>query len=236
MARESRGGLCGAGGCERVYEEGRGTDLVCKGPEVAVAAGNAHLSVGREGCANDKLLERGIEWRAMEDEGGPNLVHAVPDAAPVGHCADGDDVEVKEGCSGAALCETPVEGTLEGVEIGLGESEDVLGLCDLDGGGEEDGEVALELWEEEEWGGVEGVGVVEEVASEEAVEKGDELAGVKVVWCGFEEGEGEEVMVEEEGEEGGIDVGVDSEEFCAELEGEEGFFEVVSTEGMEGHE
>ena len=47
--------------CECVWGREQGTDLVCKGPEIAVAAGNAHLFVVRESRADEELLGGGLE-------------------------------------------------------------------------------------------------------------------------------------------------------------------------------
>lgn len=91
-------------------------------------------------------------------------MYAGPDAAPVGYCTDGDDVDMKLGGACTALCETLVYGTLEGVKISLGESEDVLWFDRLDGGGEEHGEITLNL--------------------------GDVLAGREIIWIGVIEGDG----------------------------------------------
>lgn len=85
----------------------------------------------------------------MRDEKrGAYLVHTRPDAAPVCYCADGDDVDVKEGGARVALCETLVYSTLERPEVCLGESEDVFWLVELDGRGEEHREIALDLGDE----------------------------------------------------------------------------------------
>jgi hypothetical protein len=193
----------------------------------------------------------------VEREEGAYLVHPRPDAAPVCDCTDRDDVDVKEAVVGRVLCDALVDGTLEGVEVGLGESEDVLGLVELEGGGEEHGEVALDLGDEPAGCGILGIGVVEggEVACKEAVDKGLELVRVEGVWGGGEEGEGEDKVAEDVGEEGeigagggglrgckgGAEVGEggrvrgggEGVELAAELEGDEGLLEVVGAEGGE---
>lgn len=93
-------------------------------------------------------------------------MHARPDAALFCHCAHRDDVDVKVVVTRRVLCDTLVYGTLEGLEIGLGKSEDVLWFVELDGGREEHGEIALEF--------------------------GDDLAGSRILWIWVvEEGRGE---------------------------------------------
>lgn len=184
-------------------------------------------------------------------------MHSRPDAAPVCYCTDRDDVDVKEAGAGCVLCDALVDGTLEGVEISLGESEDVLWLVELEGGCEEHGEVALDLGDEFAGCGVLWIGVVEggEIACEEAVDKGLELVGVEGIWGRGEEGKGEDKVAEdvlEEGEiergrgvlrgcKGGAQVGERGRvrcggevvELAAELEGDEGLLEVVGAEGGE---
>lgn len=168
---------------------------------------------------------------------------AGADAAPVGDGADGDDVDVE---GGAVAGGAPVGCALEGLEIGLGEPEDVLWLCELDDGGEEHGEGAVEAG----GGAVVGIGG-EEAAGEEAVDERLELVGVEAVWGGGEEGEGEDKVAEEEDEEGEVAVGgwgclaeggpevgecggrAEGGELIAELEGDEGLLEVVGAEGVE---
>lgn len=198
----------------------------------------------------------------MRDEKrGAYLVDTRPDAAPVGYCADRDDVDVEDGGAGGVLCETLVYGALEGPEVGLGEPEDVLWFVELDGRGEEHGKIALDPGDELAGGRILWIGVVEErwgeIAGEDAVDKGLELVRVKVVWGGGEEGEGEDKVAEavpEEGEiepgeagagwcEGGAEVGEgggvvgggggEVVELCAELEEDEGLFEVVGADGGE---
>lgn len=95
-----------------------------------------------EGCANDKLLG-GYSDVVRDEKRGTYLVHARPDAAPVGDGTDRDDVDAKEGDMGCTLCDALVDGTLEGLEICLRESEDVLWFDEFDSGGEEHGEIAL---------------------------------------------------------------------------------------------
>ena len=174
-----------------------------------------------------------------------NLVYARSDASPVSHGADGDDVDME---GGAVLCKAPFDCTLEGMEISLGESEDIFRLCKLDGGGEEHGEAAFELGEDCAWLGIGVVVEIGEVAGEEAVYKWLELVWIKVWGCCGHEGEGEDEVAEDVGEKGEI-CGwvcraewvakgserrciVDLEEFSAELKGYERLFEVVSLEGV----
>ena len=87
-----------------------------------------------------------------------------PDVSPVCYCTDRDDVDTKEGVAGVVLCETFVDGALEGVEVGLGESEDVLWFVELECGSEEHGEIALD--------------------------PGDEFAGSEILWIGVVEEDG----------------------------------------------
>ena len=180
-------------------------------------------------------------------------MHPRPDAAPVCYCADRDDVDAKEAVTGGVPCDALVDGTLERVEIGLGESEDILWFGQLEGGGEEHDEIALDLGDESAGCGILWIGIVEggEIACEEAVDKGLELVRVEGVRGRGEEGEGEDKVAEdvlEEGEieagrgglrggKGGAEVGEggrgEGVELCAELEGDEGLLEVVGAEGRE---
>lgn len=75
-------------------------------------------------------------------------MHTRPDAAPVDYCADRDDVHMKEAGAGVVLCEALVDCTLEGLEVSLRESEDVLLFVKFDGGSEEHCEIALNLGDE----------------------------------------------------------------------------------------
>lgn len=159
-----------------------------------------------QGRANEKLLV-GVGVR-REGEEHTYLVDTRPYAAALCDCADGDDVDVKMGVAGV-LCETSVDGAFEGLEICLRECDDIFWLVELDGGGDEDGEVALELGDEFAGRWIVCIGVVErgEVACDEAVDKGLELVGVKVVGCGGDEGEGEDKVAEDVLEEGEVDGG-----------------------------
>lgn len=100
-------------------------------------------------------------------------MYTGPDAAPLCYSADGDDVDVKERVAGGALCKTLVDGTLEGLEISLGESEDILWFVELNGGGDEHGQVALYLCDEFAGCGILWIRVVEggEIACKEAVDE-----------------------------------------------------------------